>query len=60
MAQNKCYELFVKDDERKDVKSTTFQYKKVMGLIGRNRNQLEKATDPDYMMNMLQKRTSRI
>ena len=43
----------MKDDERKDVKSTIFQYEKVMCVIEKNRNQLEKTIDPDYM-NMLQ------
>ena len=46
----KHYELLVKDDKRKDVKSAIFQYKnKVMGLIQTNRNQLSNASDPDYV-----------
>ena len=52
----KCYEELVKDDERKDVKSTMFQDdEKIMGMIeSSNRNQLGKACDPDYVA-MLQK-----
>ena len=48
MAQ-KRYELMLKDEERKDVKSTMFQYEKVMGMIQSNRNQLHQASDPDYI-----------
>ena len=45
----KRYELLLRDDERKDVKSTMFQYEKVIGLIQTNRNQLNNASDPDYV-----------
>ena len=48
MAQ-KRYDLLVKDDKRKDVKSAMFQYEKVMGLIQTNRQQLSNAGgDADY------------
>ena len=47
MAQ-KCYELLVKDDKRKDVKSEMFQYEKVMGLIQTNRKQFSNASGADY------------
>ena len=50
----KRYELLLKDDERKDVKSTMFQYEEVMGLMQTNRNQLSNASDADYVA-MLQK-----
>ena len=52
MAQ-KRYELLLKDQERKDVKSTMFQYEKVMSMIQTNINWLSQASDPDYV-SMLQ------
>ena len=48
MAQ-KLYKLLLKDQERKDVKSTMFQYEKVIGMIETNRNQFGKAIDPGYV-----------
>ena len=44
----KHYELLLKEEERKDVKSKMFQYKKVMGMIENNRNQLGQDSDPDF------------
>ena len=43
----KRYKILVKDDQRKDVRATMFQYEEVMGLIETNRYQLGKASDPD-------------